>query len=214
MSFVDDCISFAWVTFLHAKSSAVTVLQYFLAMIKTQFGMSIKEWISDAGGEYKSDQFLLVLKKNGIKVLQSAPHTPQQNGCTECFNRTIMDKAEAMWHEACLPDSWWEFAVEHAMHLYNCTPMECLNWRTPSEKMHNGMPDILHPRVFGYGAYAFVPPDIQTNKLAPKSELMVYLGVAEGLKAHHFMHSNGCLFYSTRAVFDEELYPKCTTQKC
>jgi len=60
----------------------------------------------DAGGEYKSAAFLKALNKQGIKVLQSAPHTPQQNGCAERFNRTIMDKAEAMWHEACLPDSW------------------------------------------------------------------------------------------------------------
>jgi hypothetical protein len=32
--------------------------------------------MSDAGGEYKSNEFLNTLKDNGIKVLQSAPHTP------------------------------------------------------------------------------------------------------------------------------------------
>ena len=75
-------------------------------MIKTQYGKTIKEWMSDAGGEYKSTAFIKALNKQGIKVLQSAPHTPQQNGCVECFNHTIIDKAEAMWHETCLPDSW------------------------------------------------------------------------------------------------------------
>ena len=87
-------------------------------MIWNQFRTTIKEWMSDAGGEYKSDAFLKVLKGNGIKVLQSAPHIPQQNGRAERFNRTIMDKAEAMQHEACLPDNWWEFTVEPAVNLY------------------------------------------------------------------------------------------------
>jgi transposase InsO family protein len=123
---VDDYTSFAWITLLHTKSSAINVLHKFLAMIKTQFGVTIKEWMLDASGEYKSDAFLKVLRENGIKVLQSVPHTPQQNGHAECFNRTIMDKAEAMWHDTCLPDKWWEFTIEHAVHLYNHTPVEHL----------------------------------------------------------------------------------------
>ena len=86
-------------------------------MIENQYGTLIKEWMSDAGGEYKSNEFLIMLKDKGIKVLQSAPYTPQQNGHAERFNRTIMEKLESMWHEACLPNSYWEFSVEHAVHL-------------------------------------------------------------------------------------------------
>ena len=42
--------------------------------------------MSDAGGEYKSQEFLNVLKSRGVKVLQSVPYTPQQNGHAERFN--------------------------------------------------------------------------------------------------------------------------------
>jgi hypothetical protein len=52
--------------------------------------------MSDAGGEYKSDVFLKTLKDPGIKVLQSIPHTPQQNGHAEHFMCTVMDKAQSM----------------------------------------------------------------------------------------------------------------------
>ena len=82
--------------------------------------------MSDAGGEYKSDAFLKTLKDARIKILQSAPHTLQQNGRAERFMCTIMDKAQAMRLEACLPDSWWEFTVLHALHCYNRTPLHCL----------------------------------------------------------------------------------------
>ena len=45
--------------------------------------------MSDAGGEYKSDAFMKSLKDARITVLQSAPHTPQQNGHAERFMHTI-----------------------------------------------------------------------------------------------------------------------------
>jgi transposase InsO family protein len=128
--FLDDCTSHAWVSLLRDKASAITALKQWLALIKNQFDKTIKEWMSDAGGEYKSDAFIKLLKDAGITVLQSAPHTPQQNGRAERFMRTIMDKAQAMRLEACLPQSWWEFAVSHAVHCYNRTPMSRLEWRT------------------------------------------------------------------------------------
>jgi transposase InsO family protein len=126
VSFFDDYTSYAWVVLLWDKASVITALKQFMAMVKNQYSTDIKEWMSDAGGEYKSDAFLKTLKDAGIKILQSAPHTPQQNGRTERFMRTIMDKAQAMCLEACLPDSWWEFAILHALHCYNQTPLHHL----------------------------------------------------------------------------------------
>ena len=117
ITFVDDYSSFSWVVLLCNKASAISALMQFLAIVKNQFSNTVKSWMSDAGGEYKSDKFLTMLKDNGINVLQSVPHTPQQNGCAEHFIHTYMDKAEAMRHQACLPQSWWEFAVEQAVHL-------------------------------------------------------------------------------------------------
>jgi hypothetical protein len=198
---------------LHAKFSAINALHEFLAMIRTQFRVTIKEWMSDASREYKSDIFLKVLRENGIRVLQSTPYTPQQNGCTECFNRTIMDKAEAMQHDACLSDKWWEFTVEHTIHLYNCTPVEHLQWCTPFQEMYRAIPDISHLTVFGCSAYVYLSLEMCKDKLTPKSELMIYLGVAEGVKAYCFMHQNGCLFYAAQALFDKEIFLKCKIQK-
>ena len=165
--------------------------------------------MSDAGGEYKSDAFLKHLKDAGIKVLQSAPHTPQQNGRAERFMRTIMDKAQAMRLEACAPQSWWEFAVLHALHCYNRTPVSRLDWQTPYYVLNNEIPNISHLRVFGCGAYVHIPEARRTNKLSPKSELMIYLGRQAGMKADTFMRTPNTLFYSDKALFDELYFPKC-----
>ena len=169
--------------------------------------------MSDAGGEYKSRAFNDSLKGEGICLFQSAPHTPQQNSHTECFMHTIMDKSEAMWHEACIPDSWWEFTIAHAMHIYNCTLLQHHNWCTPYEMLHKQQPDIAHLRVFGCATDVHIPEDIRTNKMAFKSEHMVYLGVAPRNSSNFlFIWSpNNILFTSTYALFDELRYSYCTS---
>jgi Integrase core domain len=129
VSFLDNYTSHATVVLINKKSSIIVTLKQFLSYIETQFNVTVKEWMSDTGGEYKSEAFDVVLHNKGIRILQSIPHTPQQNGCAECFNCTLMDKAQSMQLEACFPQSWWEFAVEHAVHLYNRTPVQCLNWQ-------------------------------------------------------------------------------------
>ena len=93
--FLDNYTSHAWITLLCDKGSAITALKQWLALIKNKYGATIKEWMSDAGGEYKLDAFVKHLKDDGITVLQSAPHMPQQNGHAEHFMCTIMDKAQA-----------------------------------------------------------------------------------------------------------------------
>jgi len=96
VNFIDNYNSYTWVILLPKKLAAITALQQFMALVKTQYSADIKEWMSDAEGEYKSNAFLKTLKDAGIRILQSAPHTPQQNGCAECFMCTIMDKAQSM----------------------------------------------------------------------------------------------------------------------
>ena len=53
------------------------------AMVKTKYGKRVKKWMSDAGGEYISAAFKTMLKDEGIEILQSSPHTPQENGRAE-----------------------------------------------------------------------------------------------------------------------------------
>src|SRR6202161_2471636 len=100
-----------------------------------------------------------------------------------------MDKAQALRLDACLPQSWWEFAVLHAVHLYNRTPMRRLDYMTPFEKLREVKPSVAHFRVFGCGAYVFLPEEVRVNKLAPKSELMTFIGYADGVKGYLFMRS-------------------------
>ena len=77
-----------------------------------------------------------------------------------------MDKAQAMHLDACLPQSWWEFVVNTATHLYNRTPVHHLKWQTPYKLINRQVPDIGHLQVFGCGAYVHIPKDARINKLS------------------------------------------------
>ena len=123
-----------------------------------------------------------------------------------------MDKAESMRLQACLPQSWWEFALDHATHVYNRTPNRRLNWQTPFQLLNGSKPSIDHLRVLGCGAYVFIPEEVRVNKLAPRSELMTYLGTHPGGKGWIFMRGpNNIIFSAAQATFDELHFPKCPT---
>jgi transposase InsO family protein len=170
--FFDDCTSHAWITLLCNKAAAISATRQFIALVKTQYKSQIKAWMLDFGGEYKSEAFLNLLKDEGIKIHSSVPYTPQQNGQAERF---MHDKSEAIRIYACIPDSWWEFALLQGVHIYNRTPIRRLNWQTPHESLHGEVPRVDHLQVFGYGAYVHIPANIPKNKLSPKSELMTVI---------------------------------------
>jgi transposase InsO family protein len=88
-------------------------------MVQTQFNTQVLKFMSNGGGEYQSKAFHNMLADQGIELLLLPPRTPQINGRAEHFMRTLTEKADAMRHTSGIPDSWWEFAVEHATHVYN-----------------------------------------------------------------------------------------------
>ena len=144
ITFLDDFTSHGWIMLLKAKSDAQKAIRQFNAMVKNQYGTSVKAFMSDFGGEFKSQEVLDLLRDLGIEIRTSVPHMHQQNGCAEHFNRTIIEKAQAIRFDACLPQSWWEFAVLHALHLYNRTPVRRVGWKTPYEMLKRKKPDVSH----------------------------------------------------------------------
>ena len=120
-----------------------------------------------------------------------------------------MDKAEAMRHQSSCPPSWWEFSVNHAVHLYNRTPVRRLDWRTPHQLLSGKVPDVSHLRVFGCLAWVWISPEARKSKLSPKAVPMVFLGIPAGVKGYLFMRlSNNSMHIGVKAMFNKTLFPK------
>ena len=134
----------------------------------------------------------------------------QQNGRAEHLNRTLIEKAQALRFEACLPQSYWEFSVEFAVHVYNRTPVKRIAWCTPFEVLNGKIPDISHLRVFGCEAYVYILDDVRVNKLALRAEVMIFLGYTSGMKGFKFMRKpNNVIFHGVTAMFDEHMFSSC-----
>jgi transposase InsO family protein len=74
---------------------------------------------TDRGGEYTSNYFQSYLKNQGIQHQLTAPYSPQQNGVAERFNRTIIEMAKSMMHNANLPYTFWAEAIYTATYIRN-----------------------------------------------------------------------------------------------
>ena len=131
MIIFDDATSHGWTVNLKQKSDAAPAIQQFIAIVKTQFGLLIKEVQINAGGEFKSQELTLFLREQGITILTSIPHMHQKNGHAKRFIHTVMDKAQAMHLDACLTQNLWEFTVDCATHVYNCTPNDWIVFLEP-----------------------------------------------------------------------------------
>jgi hypothetical protein len=84
------------------------------------------------------------------------------------------------------------------------------NYKTPFERLHHTKPDVAHLRVFRCEAYVFLPEDVRSNNLSPRSELMTFIGLIEGTKGYIFMRSpNNNVFTAIQALFDKTLFSKC-----
>jgi hypothetical protein len=71
-------------------------------------------------------------------------------------------------------------------------------------------PDVAHLRAFRCGAYVFLPEDVRSNNLSPRSKLMTFIGLVEENKGYIFMRSpNNIVFTAIRALFDKTLFSKC-----
>ena len=87
-----------------------------------------------------------------------------------------------MHQHACLPPSFWQDAVETALHIYNRQPMRRLNWSTLISKWNGDTPDVLYFNVFGSQAYVLIPKEDRQNKLSAKAEEAILLGMKKESK--------------------------------
>ncbi|CAI7851681.1 unnamed protein product [Closterium sp. NIES-54] len=160
-----------WVYVLSKKSDvAETVKTDWLPMVERQQDRLVKAIRTDRGGEFLSKEFLLWLKKNGIRHSLTMPYSAAMNGITERANRTITETARGLLIEAGLPDYFWPDAVRSACVAKNraLTHVGADKW-VPYVEWIGRKPKVDMLRVFGCMCMALVPKHLRHNKLGGKA---------------------------------------------
>ena len=113
----------------------------------------------------------------------TAPHTPQQNGVAERYNRTLVEMARTMLIDAGASMGYWGECVLHANWIRNRVfGSSAPRGKTPFEAFYNIRPSVEQARVWGCLCYAHVP-DALRHKLQPKAVRCVFLGVCDESEA-------------------------------
>ena len=119
---------------------------------------------TDNGGEYRSSEFLNLLRDKGITLKETVPYHSQTNPVAERTNRTLVTMARTALLHSNLPKTLWPEAVAHAAYTKNRTPHQTLNGKCPLDMF---LPSLQTPsniiqqrskfRAFGETVWVHLP---------------------------------------------------------
>lgn len=196
---VDDYSRRVAVHFLTHKSEATDALTDYIRTAETQIARQVKRIRTDNGGEFVNDRLAHFLRHKGIIHEKTAPYSPAQNGIAERMNRTLVETARALLHEAGLPPVFWAEAVNTAAYVRNRCSKRLLNGKVPEEIYSQRYQSVRHFKVFGCLAYAWIPAK-HRGKLDGKSRAVIFLGYSQNRKAYRLYDPATNEFIASRDV--------------
>jgi transposase InsO family protein len=150
---VDQFLSFKFVRFLKSKGDALGEFKKLLALVKNELNSTVKEIVSDRGGEFVNHAFEEFTSSRGIKHILAPPYTPEHNGFAEQANHTIIEKARCILMLSHLPHSYWAEAVNTATFVSNFLPTASRGGTSPYELWTDSPPPLSLLCAFGCLAY-------------------------------------------------------------
>jgi Integrase core domain len=91
VTYINGETRYAWVFLLKRKSEQASVYKNLVTNILPKYGVKVKKLLSDNGGEYTAEDYVLLCHRNGIETLQTSAHSSERNGICERFNRTLVE---------------------------------------------------------------------------------------------------------------------------
>ncbi|PSR73943.1 hypothetical protein PHLCEN_2v10250 [Hermanssonia centrifuga] len=169
---------------MKTKDEAYALTKQFVERSEVKTNERLNFFQSDGGGEYDSKRFRDYLALKGIHHEKTTAYTPQQNGVAERMNRTLVEMARAMLHDAGLPNSYCGDAILHATYILNRVPTQALKGDiTPHEVYLGAKPSVANLRIFGCKVFVYIP-DEKRKKLDSKSLECTFLGYVENKSAY------------------------------
>lgn len=185
VTFIDDFSRKVFIYIIKNKNQVFDCFVKFRALVENQTNKKIKIVRSDNGTEYCNKQFENFCVTNGIQHQKSCVYTPQQNGVSERYNRTIMERARCLLYDSKLSRGYWAEAVMTAVKLINSSYNRTIN-AIPDEIWHNKPVDYSRFKVFGCTAMVHIPKE-KRKKLDKKSTKCIFLGYSDDVKGYRLL---------------------------
>jgi len=208
-------LSFSYFMSTHGQEKEnLRILKDFVNWMTTHFNLKIQVIRSD--NEMARKKTLNWLRSKGIKFEPSAPRTQAQNGAAERSGGVIMEKARAMRISANLPHNLWKEIINAAVYLYNRTPKEAQDWKSPYEVFFSAVegsrrrPKLAHLSAYGCRAYAMTENAQEKKKRKWKLNPRAYIGYLVGYDSTNIFRiwipSKGKVISTRDVLFDEQTF--------
>jgi transposase InsO family protein len=134
ISFVDDTTRQVVLYYMKTKDEAFEKVKHYLTYIERQGQKCPKAVCTDNGHEYVNKDLIGWCHSKGIELQTTAPHTPEQNGVAERWNRTVVELGCAMIIARKLPSELWPEVMSYATYIQNCAYTRAVPDMTPYQK--------------------------------------------------------------------------------
>lgn len=185
VSFIDDMTRFNRIFVISKKSDVFRCFETFVEHAEAVMNLKVCFLKTHRGGEYVSHVFKHLCDSKGIELEQGPAITPQHNGVSERFNRTLLEKIRAQLIHANLPDFLWGELALATSFLINLSPMRSTGeiplklWNDCCDQSGNHKINYDFLKVLGCAAYPHVHKSSR-NKLEPTSQLTILVSYEPG----------------------------------
>src|SRR5579871_4259607 len=210
LTFIDQYSHFPRSYYLKTKESSAVLEKFkeYKSWAENITNQRIKILRTDNGGEYVSKAFELFLSESGITHQRTVPYTPQQNGVSERFNRTAMERVRSIIHGTNLPLHLWAEIFDTIRYLYTLGPAQTNRSTTPEALFYqfkNRKTSVTHLCILGYTTYVHIPDELRT-KLEPKSKKTYLVGYGINQKGYRVWDPDKNVVYISRDVIFDEMH--------
>ncbi|KAK9736903.1 hypothetical protein QE152_g11182 [Popillia japonica] len=139
-----------------------------------QLNSKISRFRCDNGTEYMNNELIDFCETQGIRIENTVPYCPFQNGKSEKLNRTLIEKARTLITEYSLDHELWGEAIYTATYIINRIPT--VDNIIPAERWLREKPNYAKLKTFGCTAYDLIPSEKRAGKFDEKSKKMIFVG--------------------------------------
>ncbi|KAL1529178.1 hypothetical protein AB1Y20_000137 [Prymnesium parvum] len=190
---------------IKSYDEAPACIELYLAWCSSQ-GVTVRHMHTDNGTTLCSQAVRALLAARGVHLTTISPHCARQNGVCERQWRTLAADARHLLAQACLPRSFWWYAMRHAATVAGMLPSSDDPSTTPWERWTANRPSVAHVRVWGCLVYVREPDP--ASKVHDRGVRCIYLGRSPTQPGFVcFDPQAGRVLVSPHCSFVEESFP-------